>query len=165
MSIACRLSQLLLVLAFLPLFETSVLAQQDADEQNNDPNVKRPPVVELAHWRGHQIHAVVSEGYFMNRRPVPARLESAEEARKYFKQEIVARWEKQVDFGRQDLVVMSCGGSGQNKIVCYVSLSKPFKVMFIVEPGSTKDLVEQVSVYAIGKDVKLARDEAFRHAF
>ncbi len=165
MSTVCRLSQMLLVLAFLPLFETSVLAQQDANEQKNDPNVKRPPVVELGHWRGHQIHDVVSEGYFMNRRPVPARLESADEARKYFKAEIVAKWEKQVDFGRQDLLIMSCGGSGQNKIVCYVSLSEPFKVMFIVEPGLTKDLVEQVSVYAIGRDVKVTPDVAFRHAF
>lgn len=146
--------RLTFILTLLPLLGTNSFAQEAAGKQSADPKSKIPPVVRLGSWHRSGVYNVVRRDSppWAVSNPLP--IKSAEQFAKYFKKDFVAKWRGQVDFDEQELSVWMWRGSGQDELECYVSLSDPAKVLFLVEPGRTKDLQEHLYVFAIRKDVK-----------
>ncbi len=142
------------ILALLPLLGTNLLAQDNVGEQSVDAKSKIPPVVRLGSWHRHQVDDVVRRDSPPTSGPNPLAIKSAEQVAKYFKEAFVVKWREQVDFDKQELFVWMWGGSGQDELECYVSLSDPTKVLFRFQQGETKDIQEHLYVFAIRKDVK-----------
>ena len=148
------LHRLTFMLALLPLLGMNSFAQETAGEQSADPKSKIPPVVRLGSWHRSGVYSVVLRDSPPWAVSNPLAIKSAEQIAKYFKNDFVVKLREQVDFDKQELSVLMWRGSGQDELECYVSLSDPTKVLFLVEPGRTKDLQEHLYVFAIRKDVK-----------
>ena len=136
----------LLLLILLPVSHGFTQEETDVEDKADDT----PAVVWLAGWRGstYGILKDLPSAYG----PVETRLKSAEEAAKAFNEEVFADLIKKVDFTKQDIEIVQFSGSGQNKLDCFVSLSNPPKYVYLVEYGQTKDLVNQIQVFAVRKD-------------
>lgn len=133
------------------------LDKQEADKQEADQKEGIPIVMELGSWHRSQVDSVVEKQFrtgvlYLN---APVVLISADEASKYFKKDVVAKWAKKINFDKQMIFVWSWRGSGQDRMEPYISQADPKKVLFYNEQGSTKDLSEHLYVYAVRKDIKM----------
>lgn len=153
---------LILTIAFLTLPVSTTFAQKKLvnitlDKQEADQKEEIPIVMGLGSWHRSQVDSVVKRQFrtgviYLN---APVVLISADEASKYFKKDVVAKWAKKINFDKQMIFVWSWRGSGQDRMEPYISQADPKKVLFYNEQGSTKDLSEHLYVYAVRKDIKM----------
>ncbi len=61
---------------------------------------------------------------------------------------------KEVDFAKEQLILFSWAGSGQDQITADDEKSKDGEVMFRYKPGRTRDLRPHLRLFAIAKDAK-----------
>lgn len=96
------------------------------------------------------------KGVAPNRRGRPNKptvLKTADEMSKAIKsKDVVARLQKEVDFEKQNVLLFSWAGSGQDKLSFIVA--KENVVVFQFQRGRTRDLRPHVHAFAINKDTK-----------
>ena len=84
----------------------------------------------------------------------PLVIRSQEDAAKHFSEQELAKLTKQVDFGKQVILVFAWRGSGQDRLEFNILESFPEQVVFQYKPGRTRDLRPHVYVYALRSNVK-----------
>lgn len=89
----------------------------------------------------------------MGRGLVPTEMKTAEDLAKTFpQQEVVAAVQKEVDFGKQKLVLFAWSGSGQDKVSAELVKDE---AVFTYKPGLTRDLRAHYHLFAVPKDAKV----------
>lgn len=88
------------------------------------------------------------------KRNKPLVIKTAEEAGKHFGKDAVEKLKKQVQFGKQIVLVFAWRGSGRDKLTYQVLESFPEQVVFNYKPGRTRDLRPHVYVFALRANVK-----------
>ena len=151
---------LILSIALLTLPDTTTFAQKklvNITLDKQEPDQEIPIVVGLGSWHRSQVDSVVERQFWTGGMSLnaPVVLISADEASKYFKKDVVAKWAKKINFDKQMIFVWSWRGSGQDRMEPYISQANPKKVLFYNEQGSTKDFSEHLYVYAVRKDIKM----------
>ncbi len=106
-----------------------------------------PPVVELDSPRPNR---AAWEGATWKK---PLVLKSEKDAADHFSGDELAKLTKQVDFGKQVVVIFVWRGSGQDRIDAVVAESYPEQVFFTYKPGRTRDLREHVRAFALRSNV------------
>lgn len=84
----------------------------------------------------------------------PLMIKSEKEAAKHFTKDGLAKLKKQVDFGKQIVLVFAWKGSGQDRLTYDVLESFPEQVAFKYKRGRTRDLRPHVYVYVLRSNVK-----------
>jgi len=88
-------------------------------------------------------------------RAKPIELDSAEAAKKYFKDDALEALNKAVDWKKQTVLVFAWRGSGQDKLSAEVKeVGDGIAIEFSYTPGRTRDLRPHTYVYAVRKGIK-----------
>jgi hypothetical protein len=106
-----------------------------------------PPIVELDRVRPKRS---AWEGSTWKK---PFVLKSEKDAAGYFEGDELARLTRQVDFGKQFVLLFVWRGSGQDRLEMAVAESYPEQIFFTHKPGRTRDLREHVRAYALRSNV------------
>ena len=89
------------------------------------------------------------------KKPADAQLiKTADEAGKLFGKQGLATLKKQVNFDKQNLIIIAWSGSGGDRITYFVNASFPEQVVFSYKRGRTRDLRRHFKLYAVRKNVK-----------
>jgi hypothetical protein len=83
----------------------------------------------------------------------PLLLKTEKDAAAYFTADELAKLTRQVDFNSQIVLLFAWQGSGQDKLDYSVAESYPEQIRFTHTPGRTKDLRQQVHIYALRANV------------
>ena len=84
----------------------------------------------------------------------PRALKSAKDAAEWFDDDELAKLAKQVDFGKQVVLLFAWRGSGQDRLDAAVAESYPEQVFFSLTPGRTRDLRQHVRIFALRSNVQ-----------
>jgi len=84
----------------------------------------------------------------------PLEIRSQEDAAKHFDAENLAALKKEVDFGKQMVLLFAWRGSGQDRLEYDVLESFPEQVRLRYQPGRTRDLRPHVKVFILRANVK-----------
>ncbi len=106
-----------------------------------------PPIIELDRVRPRRS---VWEGATWRK---PIVLKSAKDAADHFEADALADLLRQVDFGKQFVLLFAWRGSGQDRLEVEVTESDPEQITFIHQPGRTRDLVAHARAYALRSNV------------
>lgn len=130
----------LITLSTLLLFATAVSAADRA--------AKLPPIRAVKNAKPNKgVFAVAS-------RKKPLIIRSEKDAAKHFTKKGLAELKKQVDFGKQIVLVFAWRGSGQDRLAYDVLESFPEQVVFKYKPGRTRDLRPHIYMYVLRSNVK-----------
>ncbi len=84
----------------------------------------------------------------------PIVIRSESDAEKYLVPDELKKLGKQVNFGKQIVLVFAWRGSGQDRLEYSVLESFPEQIVFSFKPGRTRDLRPHVRVFALRANVK-----------
>jgi len=134
---------LALCLMVLMLTPACLVAQEQEEEPGTVPAVTK-------------LDATPEQSVFEDAtRAKPIELDSAESAKKYFKDGALKALNKAVDWKKQTVLVFAWRGSGQDKLVPEVEEAEDNVIVkFVYIRGFTRDLRPHTYVYAIRKGVK-----------